>query len=226
MTRTRAASARDARIDPGGRPAARPDTRQQHRADSAEHGDDKLYTALLAAAERAARQTAAAVLHAAADFRDPALVDRGLRRAISSDVGRRMRALSRGVLHESGRRPRAWAFVTANWTALEPKLTIFNGRRGSSSTRWARFCDTGTRDSIVTSSRRIHCKAPRARSIRQSSASTTASTTRQANESRRRLARRPALGAAPVVSRISRSHGEHEEHEVSRSRTLRDLRVS
>jgi len=82
-------------------------------------------------------------------------------RAISSDVRAQDAALYLAEFFTNpAARPRAWAFVTANWTALEPKPDDLQRRREARQ-RAGLVCDTGTRDSIVTFSRRIHCKAPR-----------------------------------------------------------------
>ena len=116
---------------------------------AASHGDRALQDALLAASERA---TAPAEryrdLYALADFRDPALVDRGLEYALTPTLRSQDTAsfLSRFLLREASR-PRAWAFLKQHWAELEPKITVFGGDTtvvGSLST----FCDASSRDDV------------------------------------------------------------------------------
>ncbi|MGB7220642.1 MAG: M1 family metallopeptidase [Vicinamibacterales bacterium] len=116
---------------------------------AAEHGDEKLHDALSGAAARASSpEERYLYLYAAGDFRDPALLDRGLRAALSPDIRSQdtVRYLSEFFANPVAR-PRAWSFVKANWPLLEPQVTVFFG-----DVRLARalgsFCDAGTRDDI------------------------------------------------------------------------------
>jgi aminopeptidase N len=116
---------------------------------AAEHGDEKLYEALNAAAAHAtAPDERNLYLLAAAKFRDPRLIDRGLQRTLSNDV--RTQDTARylaAFLDNPVARPRAWSFVKANWTQLEPKLRIFNAGVRIANALDA-FCDSGARDDI------------------------------------------------------------------------------
>src|SRR5947207_2434383 len=76
----------DARRGVGAR-AHEPTLADAIAAVAAEHGDAKLFEALAAAADRAAApEEHYRYLYALGRFRDPALVDRGLQRLLTSDV--------------------------------------------------------------------------------------------------------------------------------------------
>ncbi len=118
---------------------------------AARHGEVKLFDALHAAAEAAtAPDIHYRYLNALSDFTDPALVDRGLQLALSSSMRSQDTALylSR-YLANPAIHARAWAFVKAHWTALEPKVTIFGGDTNLTAALGS-FCDAGTRDDIKT----------------------------------------------------------------------------
>ncbi len=140
------------------------------------HGDVKLFDALATASDRAeSPEEQYRYLFALAAFRDPALVDRGLERSLTSQIRTQdtVLYLSRFLFNPTAR-PRAWAFIKEHWTALEPKVTIFGADTNLTRALGA-FCDAGSRDDVRRSSPRIRCPPPRARSRRRSSKSTTAS---------------------------------------------------
>jgi aminopeptidase N len=116
---------------------------------AAAHGDATLFDALAAAAERAASpEDHYRHLHALAEFRDPALVERALERTLSSSL--RSQDTSRyvaGFFTNPWARARAWSFVTSHWEMLEPKLTIAGGDTRLISAL-DRFCDAQSRDAI------------------------------------------------------------------------------
>ena len=77
-----------------------------------------------------ARRARSGIFSRAADFRDPAIIDRALQRALSSDVRTPETARYLASFFENPvARPRAWSFVKTNWSALEPKLRIRQRRR-------------------------------------------------------------------------------------------------
>ena len=112
-------------------------------------GDAAMFDALSAAAEKAAGPDEHyRYLYALADFRQPELIDRGLQFALSPQLRTQDAALYLGrFFFNREARDRALAFVTANWTALEPKVTIFGGDTNLIRSMNA-FCDTGSRDRI------------------------------------------------------------------------------
>jgi aminopeptidase N len=116
---------------------------------AASHGDTKLYDALIAATNRArSPQEHDRYLYAAADFRDPSLIDRALDRTLSSDIRSQDAADYLAAFFENPvARPRAWAFMKQHWAALEPKVTIFGGGTAIVGAL-ANFCDGSTRDDI------------------------------------------------------------------------------
>ena len=116
---------------------------------AAMHGDAALFDALAAAAERATDPDQHyRYLYALGDFRDPALIDRGLRLALSPQLRTQDTAiyLSRFFANPEAR-DRAFAFVGDNWAALEPKLTIFGGDTFLVRSM-AAFCDPQWRDKV------------------------------------------------------------------------------
>ena len=87
---------------------------------------------------------------ALASFEEPALVERGLRRALSDEVRSQDAAqyLTAFLANPNGGVNRmAWTFIKAHWTELLPKLSIsladarLIAELGS-------FCDAGMRDDI------------------------------------------------------------------------------
>src|SRR5262249_54025809 len=116
---------------------------------AAQHGDAKLYDALLAAADRASSpQEHYRYLNALADFSEAALIDRGLEHALAPQLRSQDTAayLARFMSNPLAR-DRAWSFVKTHWTELQPKIAIAEGDTtlvGSLSM----FCDEGARADI------------------------------------------------------------------------------
>jgi aminopeptidase N len=134
---------------------------------AASHGDAPLFDALAAAAERASDPTEHyRYLYALGDFREPPLIDRGLQLAVSPQLRSQDTALylSRFLANPDAR-SRAWAFLTAHWAELEPKITIAGGdtylTRSMSS-----FCDAASREQI-TSFFAVHKLPGAARTLQQ-----------------------------------------------------------
>jgi aminopeptidase N len=115
------------------------------------HGDAALFDALLAAAERASDPDEHyRYLYALTDFRQPALIDRGLQLAVAPQLRTQDTALYLArFFGNPDARERALAFVIAHWTALAPKVTIFGGDTALIGSM-ASFCDTRSRDRIVS----------------------------------------------------------------------------
>jgi aminopeptidase N len=117
---------------------------------AATHGDAALFEALAAAADRAMDpEEHYRYLYALAAFRDPALIDRGLRLALSPQLRTQDTAiyLARFFANPDAR-DRALAFVIENWDALAPKLAIFGGDTKIVRAMGA-FCDATSRDRIA-----------------------------------------------------------------------------
>ena len=113
------------------------------------HGDAALFDALAAAAEKAAGpEEHYRYLYALGDFREPALIDRGLKLALTPQLRSQDTTLYLGHFFGNPEaRSRALSFVTGNWAALEPKVTIFGGDTNLIRSMSA-FCDAGSRDQI------------------------------------------------------------------------------
>src|SRR3954468_6969810 len=118
---------------------------------AAMHGDAALFDALLARAERANDPDEHyRYLYALADFRDQALVDRGLNLALTPQLRTQDTAVYLGrFFGNPDARERALTFVTANWTALAPKVTIFGGDTNLIASL-SSFSDAGSRDRIAS----------------------------------------------------------------------------
>ena len=118
---------------------------------AASNGDEKLFDALAAAADKAVSpEEQYRYLYALGDFRDPALIDRGLQRSLSPQLKSQDTALYLVQFFVNPHaRDRAWTFVIANWTALEPKVAIYGGDTNLVRSLGA-FCDAGARDRITT----------------------------------------------------------------------------
>ena len=114
-------------------------------------GDEALFDALVAASDRATSPDERyRYLYALAKFRDPALIDRGLALSItpklrSQDTARFLSSF----LAEEVARPRAWAFMKAHWSELEPKVTVFGGDTALVSS-FGNFCEASSRDDIAS----------------------------------------------------------------------------
>ena len=118
---------------------------------AAMHGDATLFDALGTAADRAASpEDQYRYLFALGDFRDPALIEKGLERSLSPQLRSQDTAiyLARFLVNPAAR-SRAWAFVTAHWTALEPKVTISGGDTNLIRALGA-FCDARSRDEVAS----------------------------------------------------------------------------
>jgi puromycin-sensitive aminopeptidase len=118
---------------------------------AAMHGDAKLFDALGAAADRAASpEEQYRYLFALGDFREPALIDRGLQRSLSPQLRSQDAAIYLAQFFVNpGARRRAWVFVTEHWTALEPKITIAGGDTNLIRSLGA-FCDARSREEMAS----------------------------------------------------------------------------
>jgi aminopeptidase N len=116
---------------------------------AAQSGDARLFDALLAAAERTTDPDEHyRYLYALADFRDPALVTRGLELATSPQLRSQDAAIYLAQFFGNPQsRSRALAFVIDRWTALEPKVTVFGGDTTLIHSL-SGFCDADARDRI------------------------------------------------------------------------------
>ena len=116
---------------------------------AARHGDAALYDALTAASERPTTSPDEASLYfnAASRFENPAVIDRALQVALQQTHSQDTSLYLAGFFSNPVARPLAWSFVKANWSALEAKLSVFEGHtaivRALSS-----FCDAASRDDI------------------------------------------------------------------------------
>jgi aminopeptidase N len=117
---------------------------------AAMHGDAALFEALSGAAERAPDPNERyRYLYALSEFRDPALVERGLKLSLSPQLRSQDTAIYlAGFFANPDAREPALAFLDENWKALAPKVAIFGGDTvliGS----MANFCDARSRDRIT-----------------------------------------------------------------------------
>ena len=118
---------------------------------AATNGDDRLFDALGAAADRAGSpEDQYRYLYALGDFRDPALIDRGLQRSLSPQLRSQDTAIYLAqFLTNPAARPRAWAFVQAHWAALEPKIAIAGGDVNLVRSLGS-FCEVRSRDEVAS----------------------------------------------------------------------------
>ncbi|MBI3401496.1 MAG: ERAP1-like C-terminal domain-containing protein [Acidobacteria bacterium] len=118
---------------------------------AAAHGDAALFDALASAAERATSpEEQYRYLYALAGFRDPALIDRGLQRVLSTQIRNQDAAIYLGRFFANpAARPRAWTFVNERWAELAPKISISGGDTNLVRSL-AGFCDAPSRDAIVS----------------------------------------------------------------------------
>jgi len=118
---------------------------------AARFGDATLFDALVAASDRATSPDERyRYLYALAEFRDPALIDRALELSITPKLRRQDTArYLASFMSEEASRPRAWTFMKAHWTELEPKVTIFGGDTTVTSSL-GNFCDTASRDDVAS----------------------------------------------------------------------------
>ena len=112
-------------------------------------GDEKLFDALVAAAERATSpEDQYRYLFALASFQQPALIQRGLERSLTPQLRSQDTAIYLAQFFVNpASRPRAWAFIKEHWTTLEPKVVISLGDVNLTRALGA-FCDAGPRDDI------------------------------------------------------------------------------
>jgi aminopeptidase N len=126
-----------------------PTLRETVVALAAARGDAALFNALIAAADRARSPGERNVyFYAAAGFRDPALIDRALQRALSTELRAQDAARYLAAFFDnSAARPRAWAFVKSNWRELDQKLRGLSA--GAVLVRsLGSFCDASSRDDV------------------------------------------------------------------------------
>jgi aminopeptidase N len=126
-----------------------PTLRETFVALAAARGDAALFNALIAAADRATSPGERNVyFYAATGFRDPALIDRALQRALSTELRAQDAARYLAAFFaNSAARPRAWSFVKSNWRELDPKLRGLTG--GAALVRsLGSFCDASSRDDV------------------------------------------------------------------------------
>jgi len=116
---------------------------------AARHGDARLFDALLAAAERTSDPDEHyRYLYARADFRDPALIARGLELAASPQLRSQDAAIYLAQFFGNPEaRSRALAFVSDRWTPLAPKVTVFGGDTTLIHSM-SGFCDAESRDRV------------------------------------------------------------------------------
>jgi aminopeptidase N len=116
---------------------------------AAQHGDARLFDALVAAAERTSDPDEHyRYLYAVSDFRDPALISRGLELAVSPQLRSQDAAIYLAQFFANPEaRSQALAFVIDRWTAVEPKVTVFGGDTTLVHSM-AGFCDAESRDRI------------------------------------------------------------------------------
>jgi aminopeptidase N len=133
-----------------GGPALDPTLAGTMTATAASHGDLKLFEALAAAADRATSpEERYRNLYSLGRFTDPAIIDRGLDRALSQ-VRPQDTAIYLGQFFGNpAARSRAWTFLTSHWTELQPKLMIF-GSDTNLTRALSSFCDAASRDEIVS----------------------------------------------------------------------------
>jgi len=116
---------------------------------AAQHGDARLFDALLAAAERASDPDEHyRYLHALGAFREPALITRGLELALSPQLRTQDTAIYVAQFFANpDARSSALSFVTERWPALQPKVTVFGGDTTLIHSM-SGFCDRDARDRI------------------------------------------------------------------------------
>jgi aminopeptidase N len=117
---------------------------------AAQHGDAKLFDALVAAAERTSSDPDEYYrdLYALGDFRDPTLVARGLAVSTTPQLRSQDAAIYLAQFFANpDARSQALSFVVEQWSALEPKVTVFGGDT-TLVHAMSRFCDAESRDRI------------------------------------------------------------------------------
>jgi len=115
---------------------------------AATYGDAALYEALVGAADRAlSPEEHYRYLNALPRFRDSALIERALLETRSRVRSQDTALYLARFFDNPAARDRAWAFVKASWTELEPKIRIAFGEARVVSALGS-FCDARTRDDI------------------------------------------------------------------------------
>jgi aminopeptidase N len=116
---------------------------------AARHGDARLFDALVAAAERTSDPDEHyRYLYALTDFRDPALISRGLELAVSPQLRSQDAAIYLAQFFANpDARSQALAFVIDRWTTVEPKVTVFGGDTTLIHSM-SSFCEPEARDRI------------------------------------------------------------------------------
>jgi len=116
---------------------------------AARHGDAALWDRLAAASKAATSPTEQyRYLYGLAAFEDPALIDRGLKFALTVDLrSQDTSTFLSAFLGNPVARTRAWAFVKQHWSALAPKITISLGDVRFVESLGS-FCDATSRDDI------------------------------------------------------------------------------
>jgi aminopeptidase N len=134
----------------GGGSAADPTLAGAITTVAAEHGDAKLFDALWSAARRATSPDERdRYLYALGRFRDPSLVDRGLALVLTTDIRSQDASIFlTQFLTNPAARERAWTFVKAHWSELEPKVAIFGGDTNLVRSLGS-FCDARARDDVA-----------------------------------------------------------------------------
>ena len=116
---------------------------------AAQHGDARLFDALVSAADRASSPDERdRYLLALGSFEAPPLIDRGLQRALSPELKSQdtARYLAR-FLGNPAANERSWRFVKEHWNVLEPKLSVSWGLVRLVEALDS-FCTTSARDDI------------------------------------------------------------------------------
>jgi aminopeptidase N len=118
---------------------------------AAANGDAALFDRLLQAAGTAVSpEDHYRYLFALTSFRDAALAAKALDYALSPNLRSQDTAIYlAGFFANDAIRDRAWTFVKAHWTELEPKVTISLGDINLANSL-AQFCSAGARDDIRT----------------------------------------------------------------------------
>jgi aminopeptidase N len=116
---------------------------------AARHGDKALWDELLSASQKAnSPDERYRYLYALGAFEDPALIERGLNFALTSDLRSQDTAtFVAAFLANPVARPRAWAFIKQHWNQLGPKITISLGDLRLVEALGA-FCDPKSREDI------------------------------------------------------------------------------
>ena len=131
-----------------GGPALEPTAATSLVGVAATYGDVALFDALIGAADRAASpEEHYRYMNALPRFRDPALIERALLETRSHVRSQDTSSYLARFFDNPAARERAWTFVKASWTDLEPKIRVAFGE-GRVVSALGSFCDARTRDDI------------------------------------------------------------------------------